>query len=401
HWHGIIQKGTNWYDGVPGVTQCPIPNGADFSYVFTLQQSGTYWYHSHLLAQLADGLRGPMIIHDPNDPNKDRYDYEYAMTVSDWYHTPTGDPGMLPLLHSANYTGLDPVPDSGEISGVGQYKCTIPNCTPSKFATYKVKQGKRYRFRIINISAMSHFVVSIDKHPLTIIEVDGTPTRPATVEVLPINVAQRYSVVVSANQPIGNYWIRARLSNCSLLVNDDTINANSSVFGNENITGILGYFGASSTIPDSKPYDDNARTCYDVDSSLLKPYPLNPPVPPQNANVRRINMKINIQVINSRIQATLNDSSYVPDFTYPSNQKVIDGTDFVSSDNAYSYNKLNEPIEIVLNNTLDQTHPFHLHGHTFWVVAQGEAGSYNKSLDSLKHNFDNPPYRDTATIKEL
>ena len=24
HWHGIRQLGTNWQDGVPGVTQCPI-----------------------------------------------------------------------------------------------------------------------------------------------------------------------------------------------------------------------------------------------------------------------------------------------------------------------------------------------------------------------------------------
>ncbi len=24
HWHGIRMLGTNWQDGVPGVTQCPI-----------------------------------------------------------------------------------------------------------------------------------------------------------------------------------------------------------------------------------------------------------------------------------------------------------------------------------------------------------------------------------------
>ncbi|CAG8698705.1 14016_t:CDS:2, partial [Acaulospora morrowiae] len=57
HWHGIDQKGTNWFDGVPGTTQCPIPNGVNFSYIFNLNQSGTYWYHSHFFSQLVDGTR--------------------------------------------------------------------------------------------------------------------------------------------------------------------------------------------------------------------------------------------------------------------------------------------------------------------------------------------------------
>lgn len=24
HWHGISMDQTNWFDGVPGITQCPI-----------------------------------------------------------------------------------------------------------------------------------------------------------------------------------------------------------------------------------------------------------------------------------------------------------------------------------------------------------------------------------------
>ncbi|CAG8442438.1 3649_t:CDS:2 [Acaulospora colombiana] len=341
-----------------------------------------------------------LIIHDPNDPNKNAYDYEYVMTVADWYHTPTGDPGMLPLLRSANYTGIDPVPDSADISGVGQYNCTIPTCVPPKFATYKVKKGKRYRFRIINMSAMSQFWVSIDEHPLTIIEIDGIPIHPATVKMLPINIAQRYSVIVSANQPIGNYWIRAHLSNCSLPVNNATINVNSPIFKNDNITGILHYDDAPFIIPTSEGYHTSEFNCYDVNSSLLKPYQQYPPVP-RGEDIRRINITVAIQRINFVIDATMNNSSFVPDFTYPTNQRVIDGADFLISDNVYSYNKLNEPVEIVLNNTENRTHPFHLHGHAFWIIALGEAGSYNQSLDSLKYNFDDPPLRDTATVKEL
>lgn len=31
HWHGLLQKGTPWMDGVPSVTQCPIAPGSTFT----------------------------------------------------------------------------------------------------------------------------------------------------------------------------------------------------------------------------------------------------------------------------------------------------------------------------------------------------------------------------------
>lgn len=44
HWHGILVP---WQmDGVEGVTQKAIPPGCVFHYEFTLEQSGTYWYHA-------------------------------------------------------------------------------------------------------------------------------------------------------------------------------------------------------------------------------------------------------------------------------------------------------------------------------------------------------------------
>lgn len=42
---------------------------------------------------------------------------------------------------------------------------------------------------------------------MTIIEVDGVETKPHTVDSLIIFAAQRYSVIVKANQPIGNYCV--------------------------------------------------------------------------------------------------------------------------------------------------------------------------------------------------
>ena len=63
HWHGLLQKNSSWYDGVPSVGQCPIAPDSDFTYTFRAGLFGSSWYHSHYSAQYADGLFGPMIIH--------------------------------------------------------------------------------------------------------------------------------------------------------------------------------------------------------------------------------------------------------------------------------------------------------------------------------------------------
>ncbi|CAG8675434.1 9536_t:CDS:2, partial [Scutellospora calospora] len=175
HWHGIEQRGSNLYDGPPGMVQCPIPNDYSLLYNFTVNQTGTYWYHSHTAGQLIDGLKGPLIIFDPKDPHHNKYDFEYVITISDWYHN-TSDT-MISMILAHGFKGVDPMPDSGEISGKGQYNCsTVPKgskCNPNNgIATYKIKRGKKYRFRIISISSAAHIIFSIDEHPLTIIEVD-------------------------------------------------------------------------------------------------------------------------------------------------------------------------------------------------------------------------------------
>ncbi|KAG1794524.1 multicopper oxidase-domain-containing protein, partial [Suillus variegatus] len=69
HWHGLFQHHSNQMDGVSFVMQCPIALGHSFLYDFNAtDQVGTYWYHSHYGVQYCDGLQGPLIIYNPNDP---------------------------------------------------------------------------------------------------------------------------------------------------------------------------------------------------------------------------------------------------------------------------------------------------------------------------------------------
>ena len=96
HWHGILQKETPWFDGVPSgwfgsqlihavincfkVSQCPIAPNGTFTYSFRADVYGTSWYHSHYSAQYANGVFGPMVIHGPAHAEYD-YDLGPVMVV--------------------------------------------------------------------------------------------------------------------------------------------------------------------------------------------------------------------------------------------------------------------------------------------------------------------------------
>lgn len=42
---------------------------------------GTYWYHSHLSTQYCDGLRGPFVVYDPNDPHAALYNVDDGIAL--------------------------------------------------------------------------------------------------------------------------------------------------------------------------------------------------------------------------------------------------------------------------------------------------------------------------------
>lgn len=58
-----------------GKRYCVPPSHAvQLNLIAALQ--GTYWYHSHFQAQYCDGLRGPLVIYDPDDPQANLYDVD-------------------------------------------------------------------------------------------------------------------------------------------------------------------------------------------------------------------------------------------------------------------------------------------------------------------------------------
>ncbi|THH13854.1 hypothetical protein EW146_g6418 [Bondarzewia mesenterica] len=361
HWHGLFQHSTNWADGPAFVTQCPIIPGDSFRYTFsTGNQYGTYWYHSHLSAQYCDGLRGPLIIYDPNDPNRYMYDVDdesTVVTLADWYHYLSTEAPPIPA------------PSTTLINGLGRYQGGLD----SPLAVIGVTRGKRYRFRLVSISCDPNFVFSIDQHKMTIIEVDGNNVKPLVVDSLQIFASQRYSVVVSANQKIDNYWIRA---------NPNTISPG---FDNGRNSAILRYSGAPAVDPTTALVNSTQPM---VETNLHASE--NPGAPgkavPGGAD---INYLLNV-TFNGLFE--VNNVSFIPP-DVPVLLQILSGakkaSDLLPKGSIYELQPYKSVELVIPGGAIGGGHPVHLHGHSFSVVRSAGNDSYN---------FANPVRRDVVNI---
>ncbi|KAH9963714.1 laccase [Lactifluus volemus] len=270
HWHGILQRKTNYADGAAFVTQCPIVPNESFLYKFNAEEQTvqhlaisttsdltiTSDMTGHLKAQYCDGLRGALVIYDPKDPHRDLYDIDDAdtvITLGEWYH------------YSSKVAPLDPQFNSTLINGKGRYidGPSVP------LAVVNVVQGLRYRLRIVSISCDPAFDFSIDGHQLTIIEVDGTmfsPWSSILLRSMLVNVIRLFSLrltvsQLSANRSIGNYWIRAL-----------PINLVGQSFADSTNVAILRYTDAPLTDPTNDPNVNIPKSKLPLKETDLHPF---------------------------------------------------------------------------------------------------------------------------------
>ncbi|KAF8075336.1 laccase [Lyophyllum atratum] len=369
HWHGIFQHKTNWADGAAFVTQCPITPNDSFLYEFRVpDQAGTYWYHSHLATQYCDGLRGAFVVYDPLDPHRLLYDVDdesTIITLADWYHVIAPDAlqvGQLP-----------PLSDATLINGNGRYRDgpAVP------LTVINVQWGRRYRFRIIAMSCDPAFNFAIDKHALTIIEADGESTAPLVVDSLDIYAGQRYSVVVVANQRVGNYWIRANP------------NRGFPGFDNGRNSAILRYKGAPIADPTTTFVSKRPLKEANLHAFGLSPVPGKPRVGGADVNIN-IAHTFNFKTFHYEMNGST--TPRVPP-TVPVLLQILSGVqnaqDLLPHGSMYALPR-NKVIEISLPGTgveIGGPHPFHLHGHSFHVVRSGDSATYN---------YRNPVRRDTV-----
>ncbi|KAG6817658.1 hypothetical protein H0H87_005415 [Tephrocybe sp. NHM501043] len=385
---GIFQSTQNAFnEGSAFVTTCPIAPGASYTYEVPLgSQTGTFWYHryadydppdcisysippafSELGVQYVDGLRGAVVVYDPADPQADLYDVDDLNTIiqlGDWWQNSSSA-----LLVGYEATGIVPVSDSGTVNGAGRFQGgpAVP------FAVTEVVSGKRYRLRIINQSARNIFTVSIDNHPMTIIETDGVATVPQTVDTIEMLAGQRYSVVIKADQPVANYWLNAPFVGGAPARN---LHQNATLS-----RSILRYKGAPIAEPNT-PWTLGPENGTALVEATLRP--LVPSiVPPADVNI-----SLDLQVIAGKAVWNVNNVSYLSPKVPTLNQILAGATeevDFNATENTFVL-PAHKTVQISFPPTDDDdAHPLHLHGNNFWVV---------KSMSSPDINTIDPIRRD-------
>ena len=132
--------------------------------------------------------------------------------LSDHYHDQSAILMQWFKSNVSNPTSGEPVWNSTLINGIGSFNCTLTSrlCNATTPAVVDISGFARARLRIINTGVFASFNFSIDGLLLTVIEVDGITVIPYNTSLLEVNVAQRYSVIVSIPQPAQqNYWIRS------------------------------------------------------------------------------------------------------------------------------------------------------------------------------------------------
>ncbi|OQD73184.1 hypothetical protein PENDEC_c016G05827 [Penicillium decumbens] len=205
---------------------------------------------------------------------------------------------------------------------------TGTNSTRGSRFTMKVDQGSSYRLRLVNAAIDTHWSFMIDNHNLTVIAMDLVPIKPFTTNIVYIGMGQRYDIIVEANQ--------------------------ASVAENFWIRALA---------------KDVAAPVWD-----------------KTENVTLTNAT-------GVFRWELNSTSMLVLWENPTLKQVYNNQmHFTNSSGVIELPFKDEWVYFMITTPRAITHPIHLHGHDFSVLAQG-TGIWNGSMITK-----NPPRRDTAML---
>jgi FtsP/CotA-like multicopper oxidase with cupredoxin domain len=216
HWHGLILP--NEMDGPSEITQAPIPPGGAYTYEFTTEQAGTFFYHTHANSdrQQALGLYGALIIDPKTPPRGTQADLEHVILMQEWL-----------LREGLTYPAM-------------LMEGTLPNFFTFNGKAYpatenvKMKVGQTIKLRFIGSN--NNFIHPLHVHggPFTVVARDGeTLAEAARFDADTVNVGpgQRYDVIWKARRP-GKWLVHCHIPH-------HTTNANTEQHGGGGLMMIL------------------------------------------------------------------------------------------------------------------------------------------------------------------
>lgn len=214
HWHGLILP--NFFDGVPYLTTPPIKPGTTFQYRIPINQSGTYWYHSHTMLQEQSGVYGSIVI-QPKEKTLE-YDKDLVVVLSDWtnekpmnvlrnlkrgnewYQVKKGTAVPLSRVISEGALGAQlkfwrDRMEGADIADI-YYPAFLSN--GKKLAEYpEFKTGEKVRLRFINASASTYYWMDFGGGNPMVVSGDGIDVEPVAKSRFLFGIAETYDVIVT------------------------------------------------------------------------------------------------------------------------------------------------------------------------------------------------------------
>ncbi|WP_412679673.1 multicopper oxidase family protein [Brevibacillus choshinensis] len=398
HWHGLPVP--NNMDGIPGVTQNAVKPKESFTYEFKVDVPGTYWYHSHQngVNQVDKGLYGSLVV-EPKDAEP--VDKDYTLVLDEWMQddsmaemhaggsgtdknggtTDNANMDMSNMNHgsssnnstmdmsnmnhgsssnnstmdmsnmnhgsSSNSSTMD-MSNMNHGNSTNRSTMDMSNMsdaemmplmytifsangkTGSAIQPLKVKEGEKVRIRLINAGYLSH-KMHLPGHDFKIVSTDGQPiNNPPLINGQLLNIApgERYDIEFVANNP-GKWLLDEHSSNPGAkslaipIVYD----------GSENAT--VKSDSGDMPLVDITKYGEAAKGTFSLDDKYDIEY----------------SMDLNTKMINGDMSFTINGKTF-PDIP-PLNVKEGDLV----------------KVKLV-NNSPEDIHPMHLHGHFFQVLSK-------------------------------
>ena len=189
HWHGLelpIEQ-----DGVPWISQKPVPPGGTYVYEFTVHQDGTFFYHAHSAMQEMMGLIGMFIAHPPV-ADYPHVDHDFGIVLQEW--------AVLPGNSVPNTAAM-------EFNWLTFNGLSAPATTP-----LIVRLGNRVRLRFVNLG-MDHHPIHLHGHQFVITGTEGGRAPESTwypTNTVLVGVAQAKVVEFEAKYP-GAWMIHCHL----------------------------------------------------------------------------------------------------------------------------------------------------------------------------------------------
>lgn len=438
HWHGIILP--NFFDGVPYLTTPPIKPGTTFQYRIPLNQSGTYWYHSHTMLQEQKGVYGSMVIHPKEQTLV--YDKELVVVLSDWtnekpmnvlrnlkrgnewYQIKKGT--AVPLSRAIAQGGFaaqlkmwrDRM-EGADIADIyypaflsnGKIKADYPNFEP----------GEKVRMRFINASASTYYWMDFGAGNPMVVASDGVDVEPVHKSRFLFAIAETYDVIVTipegkleiiatAQDGSGHTLIHlgsGKLHPATVIDRPNKVAMTKHMakmdmkMGAPALSGnkkkntpefLMNKYGVAMTMDEDKANsikDGKMPMSHQADMDHMNHSAMENTDTEEDFNYTERKTLFNYNFLEAKEKTTFNPEARVNEMllnlTGNMNRYVwsLNGIPLLEADKIKI--KSGEVTRITLNNLTMMHHPMHLHGHFFRVINE------HGERSPLKHTVNVPP----------